>query len=643
MKTNRLFWLLSLGLLVWPLGCRWGREPTRDQSPSARPEIVETLREDLALERHPSDGGGRAWLEGGSGDPATAVTAGHTGRWSVVYETGPLGIAEGGWIFFQAPPFWHWSMPQGFDPEQLGFTLVTTEAEGVELAPATIDQQLLAIEVRGRALEPGEQVRIVYGAGPTGALADRYAEHRSRFWVAVDGNGDGIRGPVADQLWVDVLGGPPARLVLTLPSTALPGETVDLTIAVLDRFGNLSRDFTGEIALSGPASDLGLPSKVGFAAEDEGTRGVEITFVEEGIYRIEAVGADGLAAASNPLMVAGGVDRILWGDLHGHSNLSDGTGTPEDYFRYARDVAALDVVSLTDHDHWGMEPLALHPEIWEQITTEVELFNQPEELVTLLGYEWTNGIHGHRHVLFFQDHGELFDSIDPEFDTPDELWAALRGQQALTVAHHSAGGPIATNWKYLPDPELEPVTEIVSVHGSSEAMDSPAVIYSPVPGNFVRDVLDSGVRFGFIGSGDSHDGHPGLAHLNGPSGGLAAILSQGLTREDILTAIRRRRVYATNGPRIILRVSLGELGMGSVLEAGPHAPDRLKVFVAAPEPLERLDLIRSGAVAVTVPGDGQRTFSWQHQLEDLRPGEYVYVRAIQVDGGAAWSSPIFLE
>ncbi|MGB5882247.1 MAG: hypothetical protein WBH85_19650, partial [Thermoanaerobaculia bacterium] len=91
MKTKRLFWLLSLGLVVWQLGCRWDRDPTRDQSPSARPEIVETLRENLGLERHPADGGGRAWLEGGSGEPATAVMAGHPGRWSVVYETGPLG------------------------------------------------------------------------------------------------------------------------------------------------------------------------------------------------------------------------------------------------------------------------------------------------------------------------------------------------------------------------------------------------------------------------------------------------------------------------------------------------------------------------------------------------------------------------
>ena len=63
--------------------------------------------------------------------------------------------------------------------------------------------------------------------------------------------------------------------------------------------------------------------------------------------------------------------------------------------------------------------------------------------------------------------------------------------------------PIATNWNYPPDPELEPVTEIVSVHGSSEAADSPGLIYKPVFGNFVRETLaDRGYVLGFVGSGD---------------------------------------------------------------------------------------------------------------------------------------------
>ena len=89
---------------------------------------------------------------------------------------------------------------------------------------------------------------------------------------------------------------------------------------------------------------------------------------------------------------------------------------------------------------------------------------------------------------------------EPDFDTPAELWDSLRGEPALTIAHHSAGGPIAVDWSFAPDPVLVPITEIVSVHGSSESLDSPGAIYSPVPGNFVRDVLARGYRLGFVGS-----------------------------------------------------------------------------------------------------------------------------------------------
>ena len=72
-----------------------------------------------------------------------------------------------------------------------------------------------------------------------------------------------------------------------------------------------------------------------------------------------------------------------------------------------------------------------------------------------------------------KDEGRLLDSVDPAFDTPQKLWDALRGQPALTITHHTAGGPIAANWSIPPDPALEPVTEVASVHGSSEAPDSP--------------------------------------------------------------------------------------------------------------------------------------------------------------------------
>jgi len=364
---------------------------------------------------------------------------------------------------------------------------------------------------------------------------------------------------------------------------------------------------------------------------------------------VVARGPGALVAESNPLVVDERAAPILWADLHGHSNLSDGTGTPDDYFGYARDVAGLDVVALTDHDHWGILFLDRNPEIWRRIEEAARRFNEPGRFITVLGYEWTSWLQGHRHVLYFTDRGRVLSSADVAYDTPTRLWDALRGQPALTFAHHSAGGPVATNWDFPPDPELEPVTEITSVHGSSEAWDTPRRIYHPVRGNFVRDALGRGYRLGFIGSGDSHDGHPGLPQIASPArtGGLAAILGAERTRASVLEALRARRVYATNGPRILLRMRLDGDEMGAILAAAAIRSEtqELEVRVASPLPLAQVDLVRGragGEPSVdSVKLAGEREWSERRTIPRLEAGEYVYVRAIQVDEGAAWSSPIY--
>ena len=615
-------------------------------SANAQPWIVEALRDDLKARRDPSDGGGRAWIEQGSGQEGVA-RAGEPGRWTLVHEAGPAGIAAGGMLFFQVSPFWGWSTPQAVDREAPGYTLVSTEASGVTLEPETLDQQLLGIRIGGRRLAAGERIRIVYGAGPAGATADRFAEKRSRFWFAVDGDGDGVRSLIADSPGVDVLAGPPARLVLTLPGTARPGDTVRLTVAVLDHEGNAGVRVEGEAWLTAEGSVQDLAREVFFKPEDGGLQSVQLKVPEEGVVRILGEGPDGLRAESNPLVVSRDAPRVLWGDIHGHSDISDGTGTPDDYYRYARDAAGLDVAALTDHDDWGLQPLARTPAAWEETLRAVSRFDEPGRFVALPGYEWTSWLHGHKHVLFFDDSARVISSVDEATDDPRELWNALRGLKALTISHHSAGDPIAANWRFLPDPELEPVTEVVSVHGSSEAPDLPPIIRKPVAGNFVRDLIERGVQVGFVGGGDGHDGHPGLSAITSPSGGLAAILSEELTSDGIYEALKARRVYATNGARIVLRVTLGGRAMGSAISTASLDPGAssagLDVFAAATAPLERIDLVRKGRPVEAIPCGGAREFHLARDVEGLSPGDFLYVRAVQADGGAAWSSPFFIE
>ncbi len=388
-----------------------------------------------------------------------------------------------------------------------------------------------------------------------------------------------------------------------------------------------------------------------FDPSDLGRRTIEWTAPDAtGVVRLTGDGPEGLAAESNPLQLADRGGRVLWGDLQNHSAFSDGTGTPEDYFRYARDVAALDVVALTDHDHWGMRFLDRTPRMWEEIRELTRRFYEPGRFVTVLGFEWTNWIHGHRHVLYFDGEGEVLSSIGEAYDHPRELWEALAGKKALTIAHHSAGGPISTDWTIAPDPELEPVTEIVSVHGSSEALDSPGLIHRPVPGNFVRDALARGYRLGFLGSSDGHDGHPGLAHLASPTGGLAAILAEEATREAVYEALRQRRVYATSGSRILLRVSFGGYRMGSEVPLGAAGggsvsgipADTLVVQAIAPGSIERVDVVRSGSVE-GLSCEERRQCSFSLAFADLGAGEYLYVRVVQADGSAAWSSPFYFK
>ena len=166
-------------------------------SGNAQPEIVRELRADRAAGRSQADLGGRAFaMAREDGSPPTAQ-AGGRGRFHFAYEAGPLGVAVGGSVQLQVSPFWGWSDPQVTEIEAAGFTQVTTPAEGVDLRPDARGRGLLVVEIAGRALAEGERIDFVYGAGSKGARVDRYAEERSPFLFAVDGDGDGKRGFLA--------------------------------------------------------------------------------------------------------------------------------------------------------------------------------------------------------------------------------------------------------------------------------------------------------------------------------------------------------------------------------------------------------------------------------------------------------------
>ena len=145
------------------------------------------------------------------------------------------------------------------------------------------------------------------------------------------------------------------------PGEVAPGDPIEVSVSILDANGNRARwpeapDFESgraqvifEIERTDGAAlaDLGLAETItGITDQDDPYRFRFSAPDREDVIRLSIHGRgelEGFDAEVNPIVVRTSPVRLVWGDLHGHTRFSDGTGTPEDYFSYARDVARLDV------------------------------------------------------------------------------------------------------------------------------------------------------------------------------------------------------------------------------------------------------------------------------------------------------------
>ncbi|NNE10555.1 MAG: CehA/McbA family metallohydrolase [Gemmatimonadetes bacterium] len=586
------------------------------------------------------DGGGTARI-----DPSAAVPAGSTGSWTITFQAGPDGIEPGGGLVVQFPVFWKWTPPQTESPGYPGFVFAEWSRDDLVLEAFASDLQWVRFTVRGERLEPGDRVAIHYGGssddGISEVRADPYAERGQEFLVKVDGDGDEVYEEIEESPRIDIIPGEAVQLRVFGRGGATVGDSTDLVVAALDRFGNLAPSYRGTIRFSHRRSVRGLPASYTFLEEDEGTRRFSFLIPEPGIFSVHAREEGGiLEGRSNPIPVLPerGETVLLWADLHQHSNLSDGTGKPDDLYAYARDVANLDVMALTDHDHHGLRPLGVAP--WEEVREATEASYEPGSFVTFLGYEWTNWTYGHRNVYYKAPDGEVFSMADSASNAPGELWNRLVETEAMTIAHHTGGGPVPIDWNVRPDPRFEYLVEIASVHGSSECAGCPSEIYRPVEGAFVQDALKRGYRLGFIGAGDGHIGHPGETY--GLLGGLAGIYATERTRESVWEAMRARRTYATSGARIVLSARVGEYWMGEEFDF-LDVDDAFDVSfeVVGTEPVDRVELIIDGRVADTKycsTAEVSGSFTMRRPVTET----WFYVRVIQMDGNLAWSSPFWI-
>ncbi|MBQ2758065.1 MAG: hypothetical protein IJF31_06205, partial [Clostridia bacterium] len=309
---------------------------------------------------------------------------------------------------------------------------------------------------------------------------------------------------------------------------------------------------------------------------------------------------------------------LYCGQVHSHTFDSDGRGTPEEAYLYARDTTHMDYFSVTEHSN------LYEPVDYAAQRAIADRYNDPGKFAALYGFEmsWRDatGLWGHINVLNTE-----WACHDPEgVDLPSFNSQLEQHPEAIAMFNHPGD-----TWGNANEfrPCSEALQEIYALYEMNGTRHHPGYALALAKGWRVAPLLNE----------DNHGADWGS------SGGMGFVLAPALTRENILDGMRRRRTYTTNDRtmRVYYRVN-GEW-LGSVL----HAPTQLDVEINVTTEHEcgigRLELLAEDNIVVAeVEAGALSEFCWRLELPP--DFDYYYLRITGM-GASTYTvtAPVFVE
>jgi hypothetical protein len=555
--------------------------------------------------------------------PSGPFTAGSHAELKLTYTAGMFGIDDTGMVKISWRTTSDMSKPQFDKPRAANFTTVEA-SNGAELE-VWFDRlnirpwaNTLLIRVGRGYLRAGDTLTVRFGdrrQGSPGFRLQTNVEANVELKTSIDAFATYEFCELPVQAAFDLVPGPAVSWKAILPSLAVVGEPFRLAIVAEDIWGNPTANANQSLKLMASRPVRGLPTSVEFKNGD-GPRVIENLVAEaEGDLDLRIMAKDEELASANPLrVVKGAALRRYWGDLHGQSGETIGMGTAENYFRYARDAAFIDIVGHQGND------FQITDTFWKELNRLTSDFDVPGQFVCLPGYEWSGntGMGGDRNIFYRREGRPIRRSSHIMVEgqtsteavyTADELFRALEGEDAVVIAH--VGGRYA-DLKYAHDGRLERAVEVHSSWGTFEWI--------------LHDAFEQGFRVGVVCHSDDHKGRPGAtrpgASSFGAIGGLTCYFMPELTRDALFAALRKRVHYGTTGTRIFLdvhgnfaqpvtgfsadpklaraaEISVREARMGDIIRPGA-VPMRLAAEVIGTAPVERVDVLHGTNVVKTV-------------------------------------------
>jgi len=325
-------------------------------------------------------------------------------------------------------------------------------------------------------------------------------------------------------------------------------------------------------------------------------------------------------------------EKAFFGDMHLHSNLSDGYGDPEELLKYARGWKRLDFIALNEHIEnslcWKMGG---GKEKWAHYKTCIDKYNISGEFITIGGFEYRSFCN----LWCFND--EYINELDPVlFNGPEEEAEIYKRIDGFTKRENWLVGYHRLETLYKPSilNELPSPNLLQLAHGKRP----------PEIGSL--NFIERGDMCGFFGATDTHFGIPGHVFpglpRNGQSG-LTAVITSDLSRGGLYKALKNRRCYSTMGSRHLVDFQVNGAMMGDIIRVSPLSPITIKLRAHGKEKIGRVDLVKNGINIKTNKINNSTLKIIWNDPDKFHTDCYYFVRLTLEDGRMIWTSPIWLK
>lgn len=356
--------------------------------------------------------------------------------------------------------------------------------------------------------------------------------------------------------------------------------------------------------------------------------------------------------------------KNYFGQLHAHTNNSDGAGTLAEAYRHAATVAKVDFLAVTDHSNsydtasssdkagtYNLTTYNANNSVYKAGRDLIQSINRNKtygSFIALYGYEMTwSG--GPGHINTFNTTG-FVSRNNAELNGKNNdsgmkaYYELLKTDTQLATSQFNHPGTTFGNFSNFAyyDEEIDAKISLIEVGNGEGAIGSGG--YFPSYEQYTM-ALDRGWHVAPTNNQDNHKGLWGDSNT-----ARSVVYTDNYTHDGIMQALVEMRVYATEDKNLDIAYLVNDEPLGTTFESAED-PVNFSITVTDPDLSDKVatvELVTNGGKIYKKWGGGgdalnldeNGDFTADFAISDL-PDGYYYVRVVQTDSDIAVTAPVW--